>query len=383
MTIDAVELTKDLIRCPSVTPEDNGALAVLEATLKPMGFACTRLPFSDPEHPTVDNLYARLGSGGKFLCFAGHTDVVPPGDLKAWTTPPFAPEVRDGYLYGRGTEDMKGAIACFAAAVSEFLQERGGKLDGSIGFIITGDEEGLAVNGTQKMVTWMRDHGEIPTACIVGEPTNPKQIGDMVKIGRRGSMYLHLTVHGKQGHVAYPQLADNPITTLVNILHALKSHVIDSGTEFFLPTNLEATSVDVGNEVKNLIPANASARMSIRFNDLHTAESMTAWVKSVIEKYIPPEKYTLTSPAAWGAFLTPPGDLSTLVSDAVKEATGRTPELSTTGGTSDARFIKDICPVVEFGTTGYTPHMVDERVKVDDLYLLKNCYLAVLRRFFG
>lgn len=382
MSIDALEMTKALIRCASVTPEDGGALDTLQGYLRGMGFSCTRLPFESKGDPKIDNLYARLGAGGPYLCFAGHTDVVPTGDVSLWSVPPFAPEVRGEYLIGRGAEDMKGAIACFSAAVAAFLQERGGVFTGSIGYIITGDEEGYAINGTQKMVQWMQANGEIPDACIVGEPTNPEEIGDMVKIGRRGSLNMVLTIRGKQGHVAYPHLADNPVTRMVDALHALKHAVIDTGTEFFPPSNLEVTTIDVGNPAKNVIAAQAVARVNIRFNILHSSEQMVAWVRSVVEKHASPEHYTLEVAASWGAFITPPGALSAMMAAAVKEATGRTPALTTTGGTSDARFIRALCPVVEFGTTGKTAHAIDEKVKLRDLELLTQCYLAMLRRFF-
>ncbi len=375
---DALTLAKKLIACPSVTPEEGGALGVLQAELEKLGFKCTRLPFSEKGEPTVDNLYARIGTGKPFLCYAGHTDVVPPGDEAKWSVKPFAPEVRGDYLIGRGAEDMKGAIACFVAAVAQFLPLK----QGSLGFIITGDEEGYAINGTRKVVQWMKENGEMPDACIVGEPTNPENIGDMVKIGRRGSMNMVLTVKGKQGHVAYPQLADNPLTPLVKILHALKEHTLDKGTEYFIPSNLEVTSIDVGNPVKNVIPGQAEARINIRYTDKHTSATMAEWLKSVVEKHIPPERYHLEVRITGEAFLTKPGPLSTLVAEAVQAATGRKPELSTTGGTSDARFIKDICPVVEFGTTNKTAHMVDEKVRVADLALLQKCYLEILRHYF-
>ncbi len=379
MSINHLELAKALIRRPSVTPEDHGALDVLQQALEPLGFKCTKLTFSEEGEPDVDNLYARLGTGAPFLCFAGHTDVVPPGDPKAWTVPPFEPVERDGYLIGRGAEDMKAAIACFAEAVSRYL-EQNKSFGGSIGFIITGDEEGFAINGTRKMVKWMQEQGEKPNACIVGEPTNPEHIGDMVKIGRRGSMNMVLTINGKQGHVAYPHLADNPMTPLVQILHDLKFHTIDTGTEYFPPSNLEITSVDVGNPAKNVIPGKAEARINIRFNSLHTSDDMKKWVESVIQKYT--QSYHLEVRVTGESFLTKPGDFSTLVSKAIHEATGKTPELTTTGGTSDARFIKDICQVVEFGTTGKTAHMVDEKVRLSDLSLLTESYFNILTHYF-
>lgn len=378
---DPLPLALELIRRPSVTPHDEGALDVLQAALQALGFSCTRLPFEGDGGEPTDNLYARLGVGAPYLMFAGHTDVVPPGDAAAWSVPPFMPEVRDGYLIGRGAEDMKGAIACMVAAVARFLGNAA-PFAGSIGFLITGDEEGYAINGTRKVVEWMRARGEQPDFCIVGEPTNPEHIGDMVKIGRRGSMNMVLSVKGKQGHVAYPHLADNPVTPLINALHEMKKNPIDEGMEFFQASNLEVTSVDVGNGAKNVIPAEATARINIRFNPLHSSATMTEWVRAQCERHIG-DRFTLEVRVTGEAFLTRPGPFSAMMTEAVQAATGRTPVLSTTGGTSDARFIKDICPVVEFGTTGKTPHMVDERVKVEDLELLTAVYAEVLRRVFA
>jgi len=382
--IDPITLATNLIRCPSVTPEDHGALGVMQTALESLGFTCTRLPFSESGHPTVDNLYARLGTVGPHLAFAGHTDVVPVGDAAAWSVEPFGGIVKDGFLYGRGAEDMKTALACMVSAVATFLSSSliAHRSSPSISFIITGDEEGYAINGTRKMVKWMQERGIKPDACIVGEPTNPEHIGDMVKIGRRGSLSVKLIVRGKQGHAAYPHLADNPVTRLIDIVHELKHTVIDQGTDFFQPSNLEITSIDVGNPVKNVIPAQATANVNIRFNDRHSSESMLRWLDEVATTYAP-GAFAWETLSAFEPFLTPPGRLSTIMSEAVQAATGRTPQLSTTGGTSDARFIKDICPVAEFGTTGGRAHMVDERVSVDDVRLLTNCYVEVLQRFFG
>lgn len=379
--IDPIALAAELMRCPSVTPEDHGAQKALARVLESLGFRCTHLHFEGDGGDPVDNLYARLGGAGPHFAFAGHTDVVPVGDVAAWSVPPFDGTVKDGFLYGRGAEDMKAAIACMVAAVSR-LQVASGKLQGSISFIVTGDEEGYAINGTRKLIGWMREQGEQPEVCVVGEPTNPEHIGEMVKIGRRGSMNMVLTVRGRQGHVAYPHLADNPVTRLVDILHHLKHHVIDEGMEFFQPSNLEVTSIDVGNPAKNVIPAKAEARVNIRFNPLHTSDTMAQWVRGVCEQHTP-GGYTLDVRVTGEAFLTEPGRLSQLATDAVKAATGRVPQLSTTGGTSDARFLKDLCPVVEFGTTNKTAHMVDERVRVDDLELLTKCYEEMLKRFFA
>ncbi len=378
--LDPIALARALIACPSVTPEDHGALAVMQNALESLGFICTRLPFSQEGEPTVDNLYARLGTGTPHFAFAGHTDVVPVGDTAAWKFPPFGGEVHGEYLYGRGAEDMKGALACMVSAVAAFLKENA-PFTGSISFLITGDEEGYAINGTRKMVAWMQERNIVPDCCLVGEPTNPESIGDMVKIGRRGSMNMVLTVRGKQGHVAYPHLADNPVTKLVALLQALKTEVIDEGMEFFQPSNLEVTSIDVGNPAKNVIPGNAEARINIRFNPLHNSADMLAWMQTRCREFLG-EGYTLETRVTGEAFLTQPGAFSALLVDAIKAASGKTPVLSTTGGTSDARFIKDLCPVAEFGTTGFTPHMVDERVKVADLRLLSACYRDALQRFF-
>jgi succinyl-diaminopimelate desuccinylase len=378
--IDALQLSKDLISCESVTPDDNGALAVLEKALKPMGFKCKRMSFSEEGHATVDNLYARLGDLSPNICFAGHTDVVPAGDLAQWTSDPFKPEVRDEILYGRGVVDMKCAIACFAAAVSEYIKSN--KPSGSISLLITGDEEGIAVNGTKKMLEALQKQDEKIDACIVGEPTNPAKLGEMIKIGRRGSVTLKLTVWGKQGHVAYPHLADNPVSRLTKILHALDTHKLDNGTEFFQPSNLEIVSIDVNNPADNVIPAMATARFNIRFNDLHKGATLIKWVEGICDSLCEGKaKYKLESHISGESFLTAPGKLSTLVSDAVKEVTGLTPELSTTGGTSDARFIKDYCPVVEFGLMNATAHKVDECCAVTDIYKLKDVYKKILDKY--
>jgi succinyl-diaminopimelate desuccinylase len=375
--IDAVALTQELIRCPSITPKDEGVMAVLATHLKAIGFTCHSVTFSDcPGEPT-ENLYARLGTQQPNLCFAGHVDVVPPGDKNAWSVDPFAAVIKDGYLIGRGTEDMKGAIGAFVAAVSEFAAK---PFNGSISLLITGDEEGVAINGTRKMLPWLKTKNEVIDACIVGEPTNPDTLGQMAKIGRRGSAYGTLTVKGKQGHAAYPALADNPVTTIIAMLHRLKSTVLDKGTEFFPPSNLEITSVDVGNTAGNVIPAQAQARFNIRFNDQYNAQTIEKWVRDQLDAI--PGNYELQWRISGEAFITPPGTLSAIVQDAVKNVTGMTPELSTTGGTSDARFIKDICPVVEFGTTGSRAHAVDERVKVEDIIKLKDIYRNILERFY-
>ena len=380
MTKNAIELAQALIRCPSVTPIEGGALEVLHRRLEMLGFTCHRKVFSEPGTDSVDNLYARFGKTGPNLCFAGHTDVVPVGDESAWDYPPFGAEIHDGVLYGRGAEDMKSAIAAFVAATAEYLGANRRTMKGSISLLITGDEEGVAINGTKKMLQWLKETGEVIDACIVGEPTNPSYIGEMVKIGRRGSVSFTLTVRGHQGHVAYPQLADNPVTKLVEILHRLKSTMLDSGNEFFQPSNLEVTTVDVGNPAVNVIPAVATAKFNIRFNDLHTSAELEKWVRRICSEVT--EHYDLQVRVTGEAFLTKSEQLSSILVQAIKEVTGKEPELSTTGGTSDARFIKDYCPVVEFGTTGKTSHMVNECVKVADVELLAKIYGKVIEGFF-
>ncbi len=378
--INPVTLAQSLIRCPSVTPEEGGALTLLEEVLKPLGFTCHRLRFEEAGTEPVENLYARWGSTAPNLCFAGHTDVVPPGNEADWTYPPFAAEIHNGVLYGRGAEDMKGAIAAFIAAASRFIEVQGKNGKGSISLLITGDEEGPAINGTRKMLGWLKEQGEVLDACIVGEPTNPKTIGEMAKIGRRGSIGFHLTVHGRQGHVAYQHLADNPITRLVPILNDLKAEPIDGGTDYFPPTNLEITTVDVGNPAVNVIPGEARASFNIRFNDLQDGEALASWVREVCARHA--ENITLDYRCSAEAFLTPPGPLSDIVKQSVQAVTGKEPDLTTTGGTSDARFIKDACPVVEFGTTGKRAHQVDECVKVVDIECLSAIYGEVLSRYF-
>jgi len=377
---DALAIAQGLIRCPSVTPAEAGALDYLQATLEAAGFRCTRLPFSAEGTPDVDNLYARIGTGGPHLCFAGHCDVVPPGDEATWSVPPFAGEVRDGMLWGRGAADMKGGISCFAAAAIAHV-ERTGMKAGSISLMITGDEEGPAVNGTVKMLRWLAENGEVPDHCIVGEPTNPEALGDMIKIGRRGSLTATLTVRGTQGHVAYPHLARNPIPPLVAMLAALTAEPLDRGTEHFQPSNLEVTTVDVGNPADNVIPAEARAVFNIRFNNAHTAESLMAWIRETCAGA--GAGHELAFKVSGDCFLTGPGDFTALVSAAVEAATGRVPELSTSGGTSDARFIKDYCPVVEFGLVGQTMHKVDERVAVADMARLTGIYARILDAYFG
>ena len=375
--IDAVELARALIRRPSVTPDEAGALDVLESALNELGFTCRRLKFSEPGTPDVENLYARRGDSAPNFCFAGHVDVVPLGDPDAWSVDPFGGEVVDGVLYGRGAADMKSAIAAFVEAVAR----RGADRKGSVSLLITGDEEGPAVNGTKKVLEWMAERGEVIDACLVGEPTNPESLGDMIKIGRRGSLTGKLAVAGVQGHTAYPHLADNPLPRLVRMLDAISSAPLDGGTEHFQPSDLQLTTIDTGNPAANVIPGRAQAMFNIRFNDLHTGESLTRWLHERCAAAGGP--YELEVAVSGEAFFTPPGSFSALLRDAVRRATGREPELSTTGGTSDARFIKDFCPVAEFGLVGRTMHKIDERTAVADIRTLVDIYAAVLDGFFG
>jgi succinyl-diaminopimelate desuccinylase len=380
MSIDPVALTQTLIRCPSVTPADAGALGVLEGVLTGMGFTCSRLRFEEAGTDPVENLYARLGSASPNFCFAGHTDVVPEGDRAGWTVDPFGADIIDGKLFGRGTSDMKGAIACFVAATKSFL-DRNGTPNGSISLLITGDEEGPSINGTRKVLDWMREQGEVIDACLVGEPTNPHALGDMMKIGRRGSVTATLTAYGAQGHVAYPHLADNPLPRLTEALTLLAGSPLDEGTAHFQPSTLALTTIDVGNPASNVIPAKGTAKFNIRFNDLHTPASLEAHIRDVLEEV--GGAWDLKMQTSGVAFLTPPGPLVATVAGAVKAVTGKEPELSTSGGTSDARFIKDHCPVVEFGLVGATMHKVDEHVAVADLIQLTAIYDKVLSDFFA
>ena len=387
---DALTIARDLVRCPSVTPADAGALGVLEKILDGAGFAAHRITFGEPGTADIDNVYARIGEGAPHIVFAGHTDVVPPGDESAWTHGAFSGEVSDGFLYGRGAVDMKGGIACALAAVLDHLATKGGKPNGSISFLITGDEEGIAVNGTPKLLQWAAARGEKFDHCILGEPSNVAELGDTIKIGRRGSLNGHLIVTGKQGHVAYPQRAENPIRGLVALVAALQAKPLDSGTALFPPSHLEFTSVDVGNKTVNLIPGEARARFNIRFNDKHTLDSL----KKLIEKRAAKATKDLAAggkiryafewePSNAWVFVTEPGPFTELVSEAITKVTGRTPELSTSGGTSDARFITAHCPVVEFGLVGQTMHQVNERVPIADLRALTTIYRKIVDKYFG
>ncbi|MBV9860180.1 MAG: succinyl-diaminopimelate desuccinylase [Alphaproteobacteria bacterium] len=380
MALDPIAVAAELIRRPSVTPKDEGAVDLLAERLEALGFVCHRLPFGEGGE-RIENLYARRGGGRPNLCFAGHTDVVPVGDRDAWSFDPFAATVRDGLLCGRGAADMKGAIAAFVGAIEQFLAERGAAFAGSISLLITGDEEGVAVNGTRKVLEWLAARGETLDACIVGEPTSAQALGDMIKIGRRGSITGRLRVEGIQGHVAYPHLADNAAHRLVAMLHALTAETLDEGTEHFQPSTLQVTTIDIGNPATNVIPGAARATFNIRFNDLWTSERLKAWVA---ERIAPVGgRHTLDFEVSGESFLVAPGRVSECLSAAIREVTGRTPELSTTGGTSDARFIHAFCPVAEFGLVGQTMHKVDERVAVADIAGLSAIYARFLHAFFG
>jgi succinyl-diaminopimelate desuccinylase len=353
--------------------------------LKGAGFEAHRVTFAEPGTAPVENLYARIGSEKPHLCFAGHTDVVPPGDEATWSHPPFAGEIADGTLYGRGAVDMKGAVACMVAASLEHLAARHGKTKGSISFLITGDEEGIAVNGTIKLLTWATERGERFDHCILGEPSNAAAIGDTIKVGRRGSLNGMLVITGKQGHVAYPQLADNPVRGLVTLMSALMATPLDHGSAHFDASNLEFTSIDIGNTVVNLIPGEARARFNIRFNDCHSRTSLKTLIEHRAREAAGERvKWRIDwEPSNADVFFTGPSPFLELVVAAIKEVTGAEPKLSTTGGTSDARFIKDYCPVLEFGLVGATMHQVDERTAVADLAKLTAVYRTILERYFG
>jgi len=380
--LDPVETAQALIRCESVTPVEGGALAALEGWLTPLGFAAERMPFTDEGTPDVDNLYARIGSAnaGPHLCFAGHTDVVPVGDPADWRDPPFAAAIRDGVLYGRGAVDMKGAIAAFVAAAAAYLHEAGSPPPGAISFLITGDEEGPSVNGTKKMLPALQARGERFDACIVGEPTNPAAMGEMIKIGRRGSLNAKLTVAGVQGHVAYPDRADNPIHGMMPLLQALLEPPLDVGHPHFPPSSLQLTSVDVGNATTNLIPARAEARFNVRFNANFDGAGLETELRRRLDAVGRP--YGLDIAVSGESFVTEPGPLTEIVATAVEEVSGARPEFSTSGGTSDARFIKDYCPVVELGLISATAHQVDEHIAVDDVRALADTYRRILHAFF-
>lgn len=375
--IDPVELTRDLIRRPSVTPADEGAMDMLERLLTGLGFHCRRMKFEN-----IENLYARRGTASPNLCFAGHTDVVPTGSPAAWSAAPFEAEVRDGVLYGRGAVDMKGGIAAWIAAVSRVLAE--GDTPGSLSFLITGDEEGPALHGTKRVVETLMAEGEVIDACVVGEPSSQHALGDTIKIGRRGSLNSWITVHGKQGHVAYPDRAANPAPVMARLMARLADHRLDDGYQGFQPSNLEITTIDIGNPATNVIPAEARARLNIRFNPTHTGDDLIAWLNATAGEAQAESglRIELEHLCSGNAFLTEPGPFVTGVQDAVEAATGRRPEASTTGGTSDARFIRSMCPVLELGLVGQTMHQVDERAPVAEIEALAEVYRRVITTFF-
>lgn len=389
MSADPVTIARDLVRCPSVTPAEGGALSYLETALKGAGFTVHRMTFSAPGTADVQNLYARVGTGAPHLMFAGHTDVVPPGAPSTWSHGPFAGDIADQVLYGRGAVDMKGAIACKLAATLDYLAANGGKPQkngqGSISFLITGDEEDVAINGTIKLLKWAAERGEKFDHCILGEPGNVETLGDTIKLGRRGSQNGTLIVSGKQGHVAYPQRADNPVRGIVRLMSALMDEPLDAGSKHFDPSNLEFTSIDIGNKTVNLIPNEARARFNIRFNDCHSYESLKALVE---QRAVKAAAGKVRWRIEWESsnadvFVTEPSPFTDVVVGAVTDVTGRKPKLSTSGGTSDARFIKDYCPVVEFGLVGQTMHAVDEHVPVADLEMLTKVYRRILDKYFG
>ena len=381
VAIDPAALATELIRRPSVTPRDEGAIGIVARHLEDLGFTCHRLTFGGDGSDEIVNLYARIGHGRPNLCFAGHTDVVPPGAREAWSVDPFSASLRDGALWGRGAVDMKGAIAAFVAAAERWLGERGASFPGSISLLITGDEEAAGVNGTKKVLEWLAARGEALDACLVGEPTSAAALGDMIKIGRRGNLTGRLTVHGVQGHTAYPHLADNAAHRLVAMLHALTTAEFDQGSEHFQPSTLQVSTIDVGNPAANVIPAEARAVFNIRFSDCWTGESLKR--RLVEQLNAVGGRYVLEVTVSGELFLVAPGAVSRALAEAIQRVTGRTPELSTTGGTSDARFIHTYCPVAEFGLVGQTMHKADERVDLADLAALTEIYRTFLDLFFA
>ena len=380
MTIDPIQLTADLIKCPSVTPAEGGAITLLETVLSANGFTCTRI-----ERGGIHNLFARWGAGknGRTFGFNGHTDVVPVGDAAAWTVDPFGAEIRDGFMYGRGATDMKSGVAAFVAAAIDFVADT--PPDGSVVITITGDEEGDALDGTTAILDWMRANGVTMDHCLVGEPTSPDTMGQMMKIGRRGSLTAFFTATGVQGHSAYPHRANNPVTAMVRLMDRLASHELDQGTDHFDASTLAITTVDTGNPATNVIPAQCRATVNIRFNDLHSGDSLTEWLHSMVDQVADETgiSFDLRIKVSGESFITPPGELSDLIASAVRAELGVTPEMSTTGGTSDARFVKDLCPVTEFGLVGKTMHSVDERVEVAQITQLKSIYSRILQDYFA
>ncbi len=381
---DPVAILQDLIRCPSVTPLEAGALTYLDTLLSSSGFTCHRLVFKEANTPDIDNLFARWGTSGPHLCFAGHTDVVPQGDEALWSHPPFAAEIRDGKIYGRGATDMKGSVAAFAAAAMDYIRENP-KAPGSISFLITGDEEGPAINGTIKVLDWMKQNGQLPDHCLVGEPSCADQLGDTIKIGRRGSMSFAVTVDGRQGHAAYPMKADNPVPKLARFIDRISSAKLDDGNKHFDPSTLAVTSFDVGNPATNVIPSKAQAKFNIRYSTEHDFVSLKAWVDQHIAtvKSELGGQWSVAATEGAEAFITEPGAFVELVQNAVQAETGIRPKLSTAGGTSDARFVKDYCPVLEFGPTNATIHQTDENIDIEELKATTRIYKRVIESYFN
>ena len=381
--INELKLAKELIRFPSITPVDAGAINFLSRKLKTLGFKCKILEFRDKKSKPIKNLYARLGTKQPNLCYAGHTDVVPPGNIKDWTTNPFKPTVKNKHLIGRGANDMKSSIACFVSAVSLFLKRKS-KFKGSISFLITGDEEGLAINGTKKVVDYLKKNREKINFCIVGEPTNPNKLGEMIKIGRRGSLTVIFEIAGVQGHIAYPHLLNNPINTLVEVCNKLKEKKLDKGNKNFQPSNLEFTRIYVDNKAHNIIPAKAKAQFNIRYNNFHNARSLKNNINKLIKNLCKKNncKYKIEYIANGDSFLTKPGKTIYMSKKIIKKITKVNTKFSTTGGTSDARFIKKIAPCLEFGLVNKTMHKVDECVSISDLRKLTEIYKNILIEYF-
>ena len=382
-TINELQLAKELIRFPSITPTDAGVMGHLEKKLKSLGFKTKILTFAEKNTKPVKNLYARLGTKSPNLCFAGHLDVVPPGNIKDWTIKPFKPAIKKGHLIGRGANDMKSSIAAFVSAVSKYISEN--KPNGSISLLITGDEEGVAINGTKKVVDYLKKKKEKIDFCIVGEPTNPSKLGEMIKIGRRGSMNGKLTINGVQGHVAYPHRAKNPVTTLIKIFNEFKKIKLDKGTKNFQPSNLEITRINIDNNADNVIPALASGTFNVRFNNKHSSNSIKTKLNKIIKKVTSKDKvkFEMNYRVSGEAFLSKPNSTTYMVRDVIKKITKINPKLSTTGGTSDARFIRKISPCLEFGLVGKTMHKIDEAVSLTDLKKLTQIYQNILKKYFN
>jgi len=381
--INELILAKALIKFPSITPKDAGAIRFLSKTLKQLGFVCKILEFKDKKSKPILNLYAKLGNKGPNLCYAGHTDVVPPGNVKDWTVDPFKPTIKKNHLIGRGANDMKSSIACFVSAVDKFIKNKK-KFEGSISFLITGDEEGLAINGTKKVVEYLKKRKEKIDFCIVGEPTNPNKLGEMIKIGRRGSLSGKIKIIGNQGHVAYPHLSNNPINTLVSIAKKLKQNKLDKGNKNFQPSNLEFTSINVDNKAHNVIPRRAEAQFNIRYNNYHTSKSLKRKINLIVKKICKKNKcrFEIDFIENGDSFLTKPNKTIYMAKNIIKRITKISPKFSTTGGTSDARFIRKISPCLEFGLVNKTMHKVDECVSLSDLIKLTRIYQNILEDYF-